>query len=91
MKSIAQVSFPGGGLFLPAKTPYERQVLFEYVDQYTKRHGRVRFSLNRRECTVTVSDQPPTQCAVCDQRLDHLTYSLAGRRLCRYCVSQDLA
>ena len=29
MKGVAHVSFQGGGLIVPAQTPYERQLLFD--------------------------------------------------------------
>ena len=39
MKGIAHVSFQGGGLIVPAQTPYERQLLFEHVEASAKQHG----------------------------------------------------
>jgi hypothetical protein len=33
-KGIAHISFTGGGMFLPARNPYDREVLIEYVAHY---------------------------------------------------------
>ena len=90
MKGVARISFDGGGLFLPAKTPYEREVLFEHVDRYAKRHGRVCVELNRREWNVSVSNSQPGRCTACERPLDHLTYALGGRSLCLSCARREL-
>ena len=39
MKGIAPVSFRGGGLMVPAHTPYDCELLFEHVEAAPKRHG----------------------------------------------------
>ena len=90
MKGVARISFQGGGLFLPVKTPYEREVLFEHVDRYAKRHGRVRVELNRREWNVHLSNGHPERCGVCNRGLDNLTYALGGRSLCIVCARREL-
>jgi len=91
VKGVARISFQGGALFVPVKTPYDREVLFEHVDLYAKRHGTVRVELNRREWRVSKSegDTPPT-CADCNRRLDSLTYALGGRNLCAFCAKRDV-
>ena len=90
MKGIAQIRFQGGGIFLPVKTPYEREVLFEYADQCAKRHGQVRLEVGRHECTVSSRTDIPVTCAECTERLDHLSYAFGGRTLCRFCARQAL-
>lgn len=40
MTDVAHLSFRGGGLLLPAHTPYERELLIEYIEATTKRHGQ---------------------------------------------------
>jgi hypothetical protein len=39
-KGIAHVSFPGGSMVLPARNPYDRQMLLEYV--VNRAHARER-------------------------------------------------
>jgi hypothetical protein len=92
VKGVARISFQGGALFLPVKTPYDREVLFEHLDLYAKRHGAVRVELNRREWTVKRSNgEESVTCEVCDRRLDFLTYALlGGRTLCAFCAKRDV-
>ncbi len=90
MKGIARLSFRDGGLLLPAKTPYEREVLFEYADQYAKRHGRIRLEVNRHECIVCARGEQAETCVTCGQRLESVTYALGTRTLCRFCARRDL-
>lgn len=91
MKGVARISFHGGALFLPVKTPYDREVLFEHLDLYAKRHGSVRVELNRREWMVTRSNggEPPA-CSLCSRRLDVLAFALGGRTLCGFCAKRDV-
>ena len=90
MRNIARLSFHNGGFFLPVKTPYEREVLFEYADQYAKRHGSVRLEIDRNECIVRLRAEQSETCAACGQRLDGVTYAVGGRTLCRFCARRDL-
>ncbi len=90
MKGIARLSFHDGGLFLPVKTPYEREILFEYADEYARRHGCVRLEVDRSECIVRLRGEQPEACTVCGQRLDRVTYAMGARTLCRFCARRDL-
>jgi hypothetical protein len=92
MKGVARISFHGGALFVPVKTPYDREVLFEHLDLYAKRHGTVRVELNRREWLVSSrsdAENAPS-CTECDRRLEALTYALGGRTLCGFCAKRDV-
>lgn len=91
MKGIAQISFQGGGLFLPAKTPYERELLLEHAKMCTRRHGRVRLALNQHEWTVTRTEDDEEQCSSCGRPLDSLKYAYAGRNLCTQCARAALS
>ncbi|GIW41697.1 MAG: hypothetical protein KatS3mg076_2274 [Candidatus Binatia bacterium] len=90
MKGVARISFRGGALFVPVKTPYERELLFEHLDLYARRHGRVRLELNRKEWEVTLANGHAEQCTSCKRRLDTLTYALGNRRICAQCAKRDL-
>src|SRR5947207_2084387 len=48
MKGMARVFFSQGTVFLPAKTPYEYELLFEHLDQSAKTHGHIDFEVNQR-------------------------------------------
>ncbi len=90
MKGIARLSFHDGGLFLPAKTPYDREVLFEYADQYARRHGRVRLEVDRQEFVVRARGEQAETCVKCGQTLESVTYAFGARTLCRFCARRDL-
>ena len=89
MKGVARISFHGGALFVPVKTPYERELLFEHIDLYTRRHGRVRLEFNRREWSVSLTNDHPAVCTSCRRRLDALTYAMGGRTLCSQCARRN--
>jgi hypothetical protein len=90
MRGIARIVFQHGGLILPSKTPYDRQLVLEHVAQYAKRHGLVRLSINRAEWTVAVADVHTDACAVCREQADNLVYTRGGRRLCHPCACREL-
>jgi hypothetical protein len=76
---------------MPVKTPYDREILFEHLDLYARRHGTVRVELNRRELTVRMMDDEASPlCAACERRLDNLSYALGGRTLCGLCAKRDV-
>jgi len=90
MKGIARLSFQNGGLFLPIKTPYEREVIFEYADQYAKRYGLVRLEIDRCECVVRLRGEKPETCVTCGQRLGAVAYAVAAQTFCRLCARHNL-
>ncbi len=92
MKGVARISFQGGALFVPVKTPYERELLFEHVALYTKRHGHILLELNRRHWTVrrVLAAEQPQLCSGCGKRLDYLSYALGARAFCGACARRDL-
>lgn len=91
MKGVARISFQGGGLFLPVKTPYERKLFFEHIDLYARRHGQIRVELNRTQCSVSLNNEEKGYCAACERLLDQLTYAFQDRSLCGRCARRDLS
>lgn len=63
---IAHVSFPGGGAFLPARSPYDRQMLIEHVAHRLHAEGRVQVLLDEQRWLVQ-SDRGAgaPHCAAC--------------------------
>jgi hypothetical protein len=90
MKGVARISFHGGGLLLPAKTPYERELLFEHITDCTKRHGQVRLEFNRREWFVRLNTSPADVCTACRQPLEKVTYTIGEHRLCGQCIRRHI-
>jgi hypothetical protein len=76
----------GGAVVIPVDTPYEYEVLFDYVADYTKSHGPVNLVLNNRTWTVSVGAGRARVCSRCAQPLAHLIYSLRRRSFCPVCV-----
>jgi hypothetical protein len=52
MRGIAHVSFESGGLFIPARTPYDRQMLVEHVADRTRSSGQVQVLVDDERWTV---------------------------------------
>jgi len=73
MNDIAHLSFRGGGMVLPANTPYERELLVECVEATTKRYGRLRLEVDGQHWTIRRSNGIPV-CGSCSQWPDDLTY-----------------
>ncbi len=90
MRGIAQLTFQGGGFILPSKTPYERELLFEHVAQYAKRHGSVHLQFNAQHWTVTRAEERSEVCAICNQQPDNLSYVSKGFSLCHPCARRSL-
>jgi hypothetical protein len=74
MSDIAHLSFKTGGLILPVRTPYERELMIEHVESATKRHGRVLLEVDRRHWEISTSNGLLTTCAACSQWPDDLNY-----------------
>ena len=84
-KGIAHVSFPGGGMFLPARSPYDRETLKEYVIHTVRVNGRVQVLVDDQRWFVHGSTSG--RCAGCEHLLD-AACNLAGEAGgAGYCVT----
>ena len=90
LKDVAHISFEGGGLILPVRTPYQHEVLMEHLEVSTKRHGAVRLDLHGRRWNIAVNDGPAEPCTTCTLPADNVTYRFEARSLCRPCASDAL-
>jgi len=70
VKGIAQLVYPGGGIVLPARSAYERQVLVEHVAHRARRSTVVRLDLDGRRWSITAdaSVERP-ECGKCLRRV----------------------
>lgn len=83
---IAHVSFPGGGIFLPARDPYDRQTLIEHVTQRLRTKGRVQVLVGSSRWTVRFNTATTrAACAACGQTPDALCCTSDGSDTA-YCV-----
>ncbi len=85
-EGIAHVSFPGGGIFLPARSPYDRQLLAEHVVHRVRAKGQVQVLVDDRRWMVCLNRSASTAgCMGCGGGLQSACYSSAGGDLA-YCV-----
>ena len=68
----AHIVFSGGGLIVPAWTPYERQLLTEHILASVHHKQQVRVSIGRRAWLVEQADEErPIVCSLCDRPINH--------------------
>ena len=85
-KGVAHVSFLGGGVFVPTRSPYDRQVLVELVADRAHSKGRVQVLVGDQRWMVHCSDaQRARTCSRCGTAEDVTCYSPSDRNT-GYCV-----
>ena len=83
---IAHVSFTGGGIFVPARTPYDRQMLIEHVVDRVRSKGQVQVSVdNQRWLVHLVLGLSTARCWSCGNSADAVCYPTACGEVV-YCV-----
>lgn len=88
-RGIAHVSFVGGGVFLPARDPYDRQTLIEHVTHRVRAKGRVQVLVdNHRWMVQAGATHGAATCAVCGHAVDAACYSSMsnGAAHCVHCA-----
>ena len=89
---VAHLSFPGGGIFLPARNPYDRQLLAEHVAHRARNGGQVQVLVNSERWMVSLNSYRETRhCAVCGSLSDLSCYSPDTDRVsfCLTCAFSD--
>ena len=90
MKNVARISCDGGGLVIPASTPYDRELVFEHAGQTARRHGRVQLEINDDQWVVTfLGDGQSCRCSVCGKRNEHIVYHGHGHEACSLCARKS--
>lgn len=75
-RGIAHVSFKGGGICLPARSPYDRQLLAEQVTTQSRSKGMVQVLLDDDRWMVhTHIGSGPVHCVQCGRRSSSVCYS----------------
>ena len=86
-KAIAHVSFPGGGMFLPARSPYDRQMLVEHIADRVRSKGRVQVLLDEQRWMVHLNrGLPRALCSSCGDAVDSTCHRAADDGVA-YCLS----
>jgi hypothetical protein len=84
---IARIHMDGGALLLPARTPYEREVVLDHVRHRLRLHGFVQLEMNGRRCRVEpVAAASGATCAGCARRVGGLACRLGAQLLCIDCA-----
>lgn len=91
-RGIAHVSFPGGSMFLPARNPYDRQMLIEHIVDRARAKERVQVLVDDLRWIVHLRRSPATaHCSACGCALNSACYSTAeqGGAYCLGCAFAD--
>jgi hypothetical protein len=84
---IARIRMDGGALLLPARTPYEREVVLDHVRHRLRSHGFVHLEMNGWSRRIErVSASGGALCAACAQRIGGLACRLGAQMLCVDCA-----
>jgi hypothetical protein len=90
MHGTAHISFAGGGLILPAYTPYDRELVFEHIEASAKQHAHMELSAKGRHWTISVRSARHETCFRCSRSLRDLAYRGNGQNFCARCVGDAL-
>ena len=83
---MARISYDGGALLLPARQPYDCEIVFQAATSYARRYGVVLLEMQGYPITVTKSDVDAEPCSACARARGALTFHVAGRALCGDCA-----
>lgn len=89
MIGAAHVTFAGGGIVLPAREPYDREVLVDHVTERVGRKGIVRVVIDGRTWNVRrIDDTVPAPCTRCRGPLNGSCYATTpgDARRCLRCA-----
>ena len=78
--ATAEIHFGGGGLVIPASSPYERQQLIEYVQSCVRSRGAVRVRVDH---AIWLVESPALQrlvCGACAQRITRVACRRSTKR-----------
>lgn len=86
MNSVARISYRGGALVMPARSLYDRELVFEQAEFYARRHGAARLELDRREVVVRVVGDGARTCSRCGASERGVAFVAGRDTLCRHCA-----
>src|SRR5437879_780667 len=77
-KGVAHVSFPGGGMFVPARSPYDRELLAEHVIDRVRLKGNVQVLVDDERWLVHfLRGKGTVDCWRCGGAVDSICYCTA--------------
>ena len=92
MTGVAKLSIPGGALVMPARSPYEREIVFDNAAFYAGRQGSADLELSSPRLSIrVVRVSHDDRCAICGQTGRQVAFVVGGVKQCRSCVPQKLS
>lgn len=91
LREFADICSENGRRILPIHTPYQRELLFEYVEATANRYGLVRLDALDQRWLVQPADDPRGSCDTCRACTLDLSYGLGERSFCGPCARLVLA
>src|SRR5262245_1584929 len=88
MKGIAHITFTGGGFFVPAHNPYDREMLVEHITNSVRTKGQLSVRVDDLFWSVLPGNSSPaSECDGCGSALQSLTCSAVdGAAYCAKCA-----
>jgi hypothetical protein len=89
MNGVVHVTFVGGGIVLPARDPYDREMLVEQVAERVRRKGVVGVAVHGRTWRARrIGDAATTACTRCRRPVNRGCYATArgGAPHCLRCA-----
>lgn len=88
MHGLARVSVETGVVFLPVETPYDQDLLFEYLRSIASAHREVQVELQRLRLLVSENGARRHRCTRCDRLMaaGSVRYLVARRSVCVRCA-----
>ena len=85
----AHLDFGGGGLIVPARTPYDRQLLKEHVLASVQQRRKIRLAVSGKTWLIVQADgECAALCTVCQRPINHaVCYEHAAGGAPSYCVA----
>ena len=88
MGKLAKVSVDSGVIFLTVETPYDRDLLFEYLQSIASAHREVEVEIERLRVLVSDGSEHHSHCSGCGRAMADgaVRFLIARRELCGRCA-----
>jgi hypothetical protein len=89
-RGAARIAAPGTVLVLPATSPYEWELLREYVVASARQRDTIRLRVEGRDCMVRREPDPGRRCDDCGGAFLQVSFRIAARDVCLGCAQLRL-
>jgi len=91
MGEVARIHFSLSKVFMSADSPYERELLFDFVERSAKVYGVVDLLLDGRLWKVSLSAPKAPVCTICRRAARGAVYQRTQWTLCARCAHASYA